>query len=74
MNKRMNELVLLAAKALDDSKDPFSKVFMVEHSITLNEGQSLAICLATGARMMVIAMADKNSHIGLIGQAMVDGT
>jgi hypothetical protein len=53
---RSSNLLLVAADALDQGRDPFADSFLVEHAITLNECYELAERLATGARMMTVVV------------------
>lgn len=49
---RTKPLLLLAAAALDDGRDPFSDAFLSEHGVTLDECYGLSEQLALGARLL----------------------
>ena len=55
MNRR-TQLLLDAAKALDDGQDPLTEPFLSRHEVTLEECYSLAEQLAIGALLVAYGL------------------
>lgn len=61
-HERAESLVLAAADAMDDGRDPFDHHFLAEHDVTLSEAHDLSEALALGARLYTCAM--RNISLG----------
>lgn len=59
------DLLRKAADALDDGIDPFSRAFLAEHGVTLDEAQLLGSMLARGARLIARAVEDPRTEEGI---------
>lgn len=53
MTNRMRQLLLRAAKALDEGTDPFGTHFLAENHVTLDEANELADTVAQCIRSRV---------------------
>lgn len=63
---RLDDLLNLAAAAMEDGRDPFHEAFLIEHEVTLDEVFSLSEMLAVGARLLVRLRAEMREG-GLVG-------
>ena len=76
MATRADELIELAAQAMERGESPFDRSFLVEHRVTLDEVYDLSDALAIGARMLLEAKDQLQSGSALAksvgGHRLVD--
>jgi hypothetical protein len=63
---RRTELLMTAARALEDGRDPLAEPFLSDHEVTLDECYSLAEQLAVGARVVALGLAKPASEEGRV--------
>lgn len=56
------ELLRKAATALDEGDDPFGGSFLAAHDVSFDECMTLALNLATGARIIAYAISHPSSE------------